>query len=117
MSSMLPDAGAGAPLTHTWWLVVLCLILGSFMAQLAMDGLRKLFRIKEKADDSQAATIATLQQDIHACQLRCAQHRQEMMNVHLRRDDFQQFTDRIETAIDRLHERMDQIAQKMLGDK
>jgi hypothetical protein len=117
MSNLMPDPGAGTPLSHTWWLVVLCLIIGGFLAQLASDALRKLFKAKEKIDDAQASSITTLQHELHKCQLRCAQHRQEMMTAHVRRDDFAQFVERFEVVMARLHERIDQIAQKMFGDR
>jgi hypothetical protein len=117
---VLPNPEAGAPLSHTWWLIVVALfflsVIGSVIGMWFLDVIRGKAEIKEKLDATQTNCIARhseeivrIKEEIHTCQLRCGDARSQM----LPRAEFDRQFGTMHDILSQLHRRIDQIAFKM----
>ncbi len=112
----MPDAGAGNPFSHEWWLAVIILATitgfgGFFYAWFSrwMRQRDEYDKSIQRAIDTLSKSINTLFESIGICKIRCAESRAEMMT----KSACDRKNDKLESLITRVQERLEKIAEKM----
>lgn len=106
---MLPDVGAGTPLTAHWVLAALVLFILTVGAMVTGALIWRWMTRPDERDEEQTKQILELRGDFANCRLNCAERRTD----YVKRDEYEVRMIRFDNKLIRIHKRIDQIALKL----